>query len=70
MVQGSAAGERAYRGAIDADVANNIVSGRLNDPEAFRRQLIRLIAGLLTARGESVPASLLTASAEPGTGPR
>ena len=70
VVQRTPAGERAYRDAIDADVANTIVSGRLDDPGAFRRQLIRLIAGLLTARGESVPASLLTASAEPGTGPR
>ena len=70
VVRRTATGERAYRGAIDADVANTIVSGRLDDPRAFRRELIQLIAGLLTARGESVPATLLTASAEGGTRPR
>jgi hypothetical protein len=36
---------------------------------AFRRELIRLIAGLLAARGESAPDSLLAESAEHGTGP-
>ncbi len=70
VVRRTAAGERACRGAIDADVANTIVSGRLDDPGAFRRELIRLIAGLLAARGESVPESLLAASAERGTGLR
>jgi hypothetical protein len=65
-------GQRGRRAGIPGrdrrDVANTILSGRLDDPEALRRQLIRLIAGLLTARSESVPASLLTASAEPCTG--
>ncbi len=70
VVRRTTAGERAYLGAIDADVANTIVSSRLDDPAAFRRELIRVITGLLAARGESVPDSLLAASAEPGTGPR
>jgi len=66
VVQRTPAGERAYRDAIDADVANTIVSAQLDDPGTFRRDLIRLITGLLTARGESAPASLLAAST--GTG--
>ena len=69
VVRRTPAGARAYRGAIDADVANTIVSSRLDDPMAFRRELIRLIAGLLAARGESAPDSLLAESAEHGTGP-
>ncbi len=70
VVQRTLTGERAYQGAIGAGVADTIVSGRLDDPVAFRRELIRLIAGLLTARGESVPETLLTAAADGGTGPR
>jgi len=70
VVRRTTAGEQACRGAIDADVANTIVSARLDDPAAFRRQLIRLIASLLAARGEGVPQSLIAASAEGGTGPR
>ena len=70
VVRRTLAGERAYRGAIDADVANTIVTARLDDPGAFRRQLIQLIAGLLAARGESVPASLAAPSADPATGLR
>jgi DNA-binding MarR family transcriptional regulator len=70
VVRCTAAGEQAYRGAIDADVANTIVTSRLDEPEAFRRQLVRLIVGLLTARGESIPESLLAVSAERGTDPR
>jgi MarR family transcriptional regulator, organic hydroperoxide resistance regulator len=70
VVQRTPAGERAYRGAIDADVANTIVTARLDDPETFRRQLIQLITGLLAARGESVPASLAGPTADPATGPR
>ena len=70
VVRRTPAGERADRGAIDADVANTIVTTRLDDPGAFRRQLIQLIAGLLAARGESVPDSLTAPSADPATGPR
>jgi MarR family transcriptional regulator, organic hydroperoxide resistance regulator len=70
VVQRTLAGERAYQGAVHVGVADTIVSSRLDDSRAFRRELIRLITGMLTARGESVPASLLAASAEPGTGPR
>ncbi len=69
IVQRTTAGERAYRGAIDANVANTIVAARLDDPETFRRQLIQLIIGLLAARGESVPASL-GGPADPATSPR
>jgi MarR family transcriptional regulator, organic hydroperoxide resistance regulator len=61
VVKRTAAGEHAYRGAIDADVANSIVTDRLDDPEAFRRLLVQLVARLLAARGESVPDSLLAA---------
>jgi hypothetical protein len=70
VVRRTPAGERAYRGAIEADVANTIVTARLDDPGAFRRQLIQLIAALLAARGESVPDSLAAPSADPATGPR
>jgi len=70
VVQRTPAGEQAYRGAIDADVANTILTARLDDPSAFRCQLIQLIAGLLAARGESVPDSLAAASADRTTGPR
>ena len=70
VIRCTPAGERAYRGAIDADVANTIVTARLDDAGAFRRQLIQLIAGLLAARGESVPDSLAAPSADPAAGPR
>jgi DNA-binding MarR family transcriptional regulator len=70
VVRRTPAGEQAHRSAIDADVANTIVTARLNDPETFRRQLTQLIAGLLAARGESMPASLSVPPADPATGPR
>ena len=70
VVRRTPAGERAYRGAVDADVANTIVTARLDDPAAFRRQLIQLITGVLATRGESVPDSLAAPSADPATGPR
>ncbi len=70
VVRRTPAGEAAYRGAVDADVANTIVTARLDDPEAFRGQLIQLIAGLLAARGETVPDSLTAPSADRATGPR
>ncbi len=57
VVKRTAAGEQAYRGANVANVAN-----RLDDPEAFRRLLVQLVAGLLAARGEGVPDSLLPAA--------
>jgi MarR family transcriptional regulator, organic hydroperoxide resistance regulator len=66
VVRRTMAGEQAYRGAIDDDVANTIVSSQMDDPEAFRRELIQLITGLLAARGESAPASLLAASTRTG----
>lgn len=59
IVRATAAGRQAYRGAIEADVANTIIADRLDQPEAFRRTLIQLIVSLLTERGEPVPASLL-----------
>lgn len=64
IVRCTAAGQRAYRAAIDADVANTIIAGRLDEPEAFRRMLIQLIVRLLAARGEPAPGSLL---AEPAS---
>ena len=64
IVRATAAGQQAYRAAIDADVANTIVADRLDEPEAFRRMLIQLIVSLLTVRGEPVPGSLL---AEPAS---
>jgi MarR family transcriptional regulator, organic hydroperoxide resistance regulator len=67
VVRSPAAGEQAYRRAIDADVANTIVSGRLDDAGAFRRELIALIAGLLAAHGENAPAALLASTGRPGT---
>jgi len=70
VVRRTPAGEQAYRGAIDADVANTIVTARLDDPGTFRRQLIELIAGLLAARGESMPASLAAPPADPAVRPR
>ena len=70
VVRRTPAGERAYRGAVDADVANTIVTARLDDPGALRRQLIQLITGLLAARGESVPDSLAAPTADPAAGPR
>jgi MarR family transcriptional regulator, organic hydroperoxide resistance regulator len=70
IVRRTPAGERAYRGAVDADVANTIVSARLDDAGAFRRQLIQLITGLLAARGESVPGSLAAPPADPAAGSR
>jgi MarR family transcriptional regulator, organic hydroperoxide resistance regulator len=57
-VRRTPAGEQAYRGAIDADVANTIVIARLEHPDAFRGELVQLITGLLAARGETVPDSL------------
>lgn len=65
VVKRTAAGEQAYRGARDADVANSIVTDHLDDPEAFRRLLVRLVAGLLAARGEGVPDSLLAVRDRP-----
>ncbi len=67
IVQSTEAGRQAYRAAIDADVANTIITSRLGEPEAFRRLLIQLIIGLLAARGEPVPGSLRAESANPGT---
>lgn len=64
IVRATAAGQQAYRAAIDADVANTIVADRLDEPEAFRRMLIQLVVSLLTAHGQPVPGSLL---AEPAS---
>ncbi|GEM_PF-4793758 len=58
VVQATPAGLDAYMHAIDADVANSIITSQLDDPEAFRRMLIQLIAGLLASHGEQIPASL------------
>jgi len=70
VVRSTPAGERAYQGAIDADVANTIVTAQLDDPGTFRCQLIQLITGLLAARGERVPDSLAAPSADRAIGPR
>ena len=59
VVRGTPAGLRAYRDAIEADVANTIVSRQLPEPEDFRQMLVRLIVGLLADRGEQAPSSLL-----------
>jgi DNA-binding MarR family transcriptional regulator len=59
IVRSTAAGQQAYRAAIEADIANTIITRWLDEPEAFRRMLIQLIAGLLAARGEAAPHSLL-----------
>ncbi len=67
VVRATPAGLDAYRQAIDADVANTIVTNQLDDPEAFRRMLIRLIAGLLANRGDQVPGGL-TAPPRPPAG--
>jgi DNA-binding MarR family transcriptional regulator len=64
IVRPTTAGQQAYRAAIDADVANTIITRRLDEPEAFRRMLIQLIAGLLAERGEEAPGSLLAESAQ------
>jgi MarR family transcriptional regulator, organic hydroperoxide resistance regulator len=63
IVRSTTAGQQAYRAAIDADVANTIITDRLGEPEAFRRLLIQLIISLLAARGEPAPDSLLAESA-------
>jgi MarR family transcriptional regulator, organic hydroperoxide resistance regulator len=64
VVRRTPAGEQAYLGAVDADVANTIITARLDDPETFRRQLVQLINALLAARGASIPGAL----AGPSTG--
>ena len=64
VVRPTTAGQQAYRAAIDADVANTIITQRLDEPEAFRRMLIQLIVGLLAARGEEAPGSLLAEPAQ------
>lgn len=63
IVRPTTAGQQAYRAAIDADVADTIVTRRLDEPETFRRMLVQLLVGLLAARGEKAPDSLLAASA-------
>ena len=67
IVRSTTAGQQAYRAAIDADVANTIITDRLDEPEAFRRMLVQLIISLLAARGELAPGSLLAESASPDT---
>ena len=69
IVRPTTAGQRAYRAAIDADVANTIITDQLDEPEIFRRLLIQLIISLLAARGEPAPGSLLAESASPGRQP-
>jgi MarR family transcriptional regulator, organic hydroperoxide resistance regulator len=68
VVRRTPAGEQAYQAAIDADVANTIVTARLDDPGAFRGELVQLIAGLLAARGETVPDSLAAPPADRAVG--
>ncbi len=60
VVRSTAAGQQAYRAAIEANLGNTIITRRLDEPEAFRRMLIQLIAGLLADRGAQAPRSLLT----------
>ncbi|HLI36330.1 MAG TPA: MarR family transcriptional regulator [Streptosporangiaceae bacterium] len=57
-VRATPAGLAAYREATAADVANTIVTRHLDEPEAFRRMLVRLITGLLADRGGQPPGSL------------
>jgi len=65
IVRSTTAGQHAYRAAIDADVANTIITDRLDEPGEFRRLLIQLTVGLLAARGEQAPESLRAESAGP-----
>lgn len=69
VVRPTQAGLRAYRDAIEADVANTIIIRHLDEPEAFRRMLVSLIASLLADRGEQVPGSLLEEPSEPSERP-
>ena len=55
VVRATQAGLLAYREAIQANVANTIVTRQLDEPDAFRRMLIQLITGLLATRGERSP---------------
>jgi DNA-binding MarR family transcriptional regulator len=70
IVGSTAAGRQAYRAATEADIANTIITRWLDEPEAFRRMLIQLIAGLLAARGEEAPHSLLAQPPGPDPPPR
>jgi len=63
VVRSTTAGQQAYRAAIEANIANTIITRRLDEPEALRRMLIQLIVGLLADRGEEAPGSLLAQSA-------
>ncbi len=67
VVRATPAGLAAYRAAIEADVANTIVTRHLDEPAAFRRMLVRLIAGLLADRGGQAPGSLTDGRAEAGS---
>lgn len=67
IVRSTPAGQQAYRAAIYADVANTIITDRLDEPETFRRLLIQLIISLLAARGEPAPGSLRAESASQDT---
>ncbi|HEX9042783.1 MAG TPA: MarR family transcriptional regulator [Trebonia sp.] len=64
VVRATPAGLAAYREAIEADVANTIVTRHLDEPAAFRRMLVRLITGLLADRGGQAPGSLTDGRAE------
>ncbi len=66
VVRATPAGLAAYRDAIEADVANTIVTRHLDEPEAFRRMLVRLITGLLADRGGQAPGSLTGQPPGPG----
>lgn len=58
VVSATPAGLAAYREAIEADVANTIVTRHLDEPEALRGMLVRLIAGLLADRRGQATGSL------------
>ncbi len=62
IVRSTTTGRQAYRAAIDADVANTIITDGLEESDAFRRMLIQLILSLLAVRGEPAPDSLLAES--------
>ncbi len=70
VVRATAAGRQAYRAAIDSDVANTLIARQVEEPGTFRRMLVQLIAGLLAARGEQAPPSLLSEAGSQDGGQR
>ncbi len=58
VVSATPAGLAAYREAIEADVANTIVTRHVDEPEALRGMLVCLITGLLSDRRGQATGSL------------